>query len=462
VIDVLDLVIRNGTVVTAGSTGACDVGMHDGMVVQLGGVMRGRREIDAQGLYVLPGGVDIHVHLTSPIDGTPGVEIRPDDFYSGSLAAIAGGVTTVGNMTFQRKGESLRAALARDLDAARREAAVDYVLHPVLTDPTEAAIAEIPGLAAEGHTSLKVFMVMEVFDARVDAYLDALHAAARSGMMTMVHCEDGAIIRCVCRDLLAQGRGTARHYPDSRPAYSETASVERAVGMARATGAPIYVVHLSSGDALDACRRARAAGVAVYVETRPVYLYLTRELFERPDGARYAGAPPLREPTDVRALWAGLWSGDIHTFCSDHAPWTLAQKLDPALDVSTLRQGVADLETLMPMLFSEGVRKGRLSIERFVALTATNVAKLFGLYPQKGTIAIGSDADLAIWDPGARRTLDGVAMRSRAGYSAYDGWEVVGWPVYTVSRGEVVFERGMPIATRGRGRWVRRRPAGRP
>ncbi len=453
-----DLAIKGGTVVTAGSMGICDLGIRDGKIAQMGGDLQGAREVDARGRYIFPGGVDIHVHLTSPVDAGPGVEVRSDDFHTGSLAAIAGGVTTVGNMTFQRKGETLRDALARDLTAAARDAAVDYVLHPVLVHPTDDAIAQISDLAADGHTSLKVFMVFDHFDASVDAFLRAMEAAAQHGVLTMVHCEDGALIRCACRRLLDQGMGAARYYPDARPSYSESAAVERAVGFSRASGAPIYVVHLSSRAALESCRRARAEGFPVYVETRPLYLYLTRERFEEPDGAKYAGAPPLREVSDLQALWHGLWSGDIQSVCTDHAPWTLRQKLDPALTVATLRQGVADLETLMPMLFSEGVRTGRLSLGRFVELTSTNVSKLFGMYPQKGTIAIGSDADLVVWDPDVRRTIDGSKMYSKAGYSPYDGMEVQGWPLVTISRGEVVFEDGRVTARRGRGQWVRRGP----
>ena len=452
----LDLVIKGGTVVTAGSLGTCDVGVADGRVAQLGAGLTGRRMLDARGAYVFPGGVDVHVHLSSPIEPAPGVELWVDDFYSGSQAAIAGGVTTVGNMTFQRRDEGLRQALARDLAAASRDAAIDYILHPVLMHPSEEALAEVPALAAEGHTSLKIFMVLDHFDAHVNEYLRAMRIAGASGVLTMVHCEDGALIRCVCQDLVAQGLGAPQHYPDSRPDYTESAAVERAIAFTRATRAPIYIVHLSSAAALDACRRARADGLPVYVETRPLYLYLTRAVFEQPDGAKYVGNPPLREAADTRAIWNGLRSGEIQCLCSDHAPWTLRQKLDPTLDITTVRPGVADLETLMPMLFSEGVRGGRVSLSRFVELTSTNTSKLFGLYPRKGTIAVGSDADLVVWDPDACRTIQGATMRSKAGYSVYDGREVQGWPVYTVSRGEVVLEDGQVTATRGRGKWVRR------
>lgn len=453
-----DLVIRGGTVVTAGSMGTHDIGVQDGKVAQLGGAMQGRREIVARGKYVFPGGVDVHVHLTTAREPGPGVELWVDDFYSGSLVAIAGGVTTIGNMTQQRQGETLCDALARDMAKAQRDAAIDYILHPILSDPSPECLAQIPALAAEGHTSLKIFLVTDTFDARVDDYLKAMQLAARSGTLTMLHCEDGALIRCTCRELLAHEMGAPRYWPESRPDYTEAVATERAIAMARATDAPIYIVHLSSEVALERCRRARGEGLPVYVETRPLYLYLTREKFEEADAAKYIAAPPLREHTDVHALWNGLQSGEIQTLCTDHAPWTLRQKLDPTLNVVTARQGVADLETLMPMLFSEGVRAGRISLSRFVELTSTNAAKLFGLYPRKGTIAIGSHADLVVWDAEARRTIDGATMQSRAGYSVYDGREVVGWPMYTINRGEVVLENGEVNAARGRGQWVRRSP----
>jgi dihydropyrimidinase len=452
-----NLVIRGGTIVTAGSMGVADIGIREGKLAQLGGAMKGERELDAQGHYVFPGGVDVHVHLTSSRDPAPGVELWVDDFYSGSRAALAGGVTTIGNMTFQRAGETLRDALARDMAQAQREAAIDYILHPILAHPTRESLAQIPGLAADGHTSLKIFMVMDNFDARVDDYLQAMQLAGRHGALTMMHCEDGALIRCVCRELMAQGLGEPRQWPDARPVYTELAATERALAMSRATKAPLYVVHLSSADALASCRRARAAGQPIYVETRPLYLYLTREKFNEPDAAKYVGAPPLREQSDLRALWNGLHSGDIQCLCTDHAPWSLRQKLDPTLNITNVRQGVSDLETLMPMLYSEGVLTGRISLSRFVELTSTNTAKLFGLYPQKGTIAVGSDADLVVWDSDAKRIINGATMQSQAGYSVYDGREAQGWPRYTISRGEVVLDDGAMIAQRGRGRWVKRK-----
>ena len=452
----LDLVIRGGRVVTAGGNGVADIGVADGRIVQLGGEMRGTRELDASGKLVLPGGVDIHVHLSPPRRPEPDTELWADDFYSGSLAAIGGGITTIGNMTFQWDGESLPQSLERDRAAASRDACVDYILHPVLTDPSEEHLAEIAGLAADGFSSLKVFMVTPQFDARVEEFINAIRAAGAHGLLTLLHCEDGAIIRCICRELADLGRSDVRHWAESRPVYTESAATERAIAICRATGSPIYVVHLSSRAALEACRRARADGLPVSVETRPLYLHLTSELLATDEGAKYVGAPPLRERDDVTAMWNGLSDGTIQCVCTDHAPWTLRQKLDPSLDVTSARQGVADLETSLPMLYSEGVRTGRISVERFVELVATNPARLFGLYPRKGTVAIGSDADLLVWDSELMRTIDASTFRSRSGYSVYEGREVQGWPVVTISRGEILLADGEITAERGRGQWLRR------
>jgi dihydropyrimidinase len=455
-----DLVVRGGTVATPGRREIADIGVRDGRIAQLGGAMTGLGELDAHGLLVMPGGIDAHVHLvcaklSADLAALGEHQTWVDDFWTGSLAAIAGGVTTVGNMTFALPGESMTAAIARDMAGAAAEAAVDWFLHPVLTSLADHPVAEIAGLAAAGHTSLKVFLSDPEFGAK-PGLADAIAAAGRAGSLTLVHCEDAGILQRAGRDLIESGRGAVRHFPEARPVSAEVAAVDHAIDIARQTGAPVYVVHLSSAAALDRCRQARAAGLPVYVETRPLYLHLTRERFGEPDAAKYVGAPPLREPADRDALWRGLAAGDVDTVCSDHAPWTLAAKLDPALDVVTARQGVADLETLMPMLFSEGVAAGRISLDRFVELTSTNAARLFGLYPRKGTIAVGTDADLALWDPRERRLVDGTRMHSRAGYSVYDGWTVQGWPRFVVRRGQLVLADGTCTAQPAQGRWARR------
>ncbi len=453
----MDLIVRNGTVVTVGGRTEVDVGIRAGRIAQLGGTMNGAREIDVAGLWVLPGGVDPHVHLTPPTRSQQGWRWA-DDFESGTRAALAGGITTVGNMSFPERGETIADAIATDQDEADGLALADFFFHPVLMSPDDANLEQIAPLHQQGHTSLKIFFSFARFDRNVERYVTAMRTVAAAGGVVLAHCEDAAIIDCCCNLLREAGKTEPRFYPDGRPVQAEVVATQRAVGFAETTGCPTYVVHLASSRALEACHDGRRRGVPMYVETRPIYLHLTRSRFEEPEGAKYAGAPPLRDQHDVDAMWAALRFGNIDTLATDHAPWNLAEKLDPATDATNLRQGVADLETCMPMLYSAGVRTGRLSLEQFVAVSSTNAAKLFGLYPRKGTIGVGSDADLAIWDPELSRTIEGAAMYSRADYSPYDGWTVTGWPRYTISRGEVVQERGEITAAPGRGRLAERGP----
>jgi dihydropyrimidinase len=457
-----DLVVRGGTVVRPGHLEVADVGVRNGRIAQLGGAMAGRDEIDARGLQVLPGGIDAHTHLVcAPVRAVwapagSGEQVWVDDFWTGSLAAIAGGITTVGNMTFTLPGESMSTAVAREMAGAAAEAAVDWFLHPVPAGLGQGAAEEVEKLAGDGHASLKVFLSAPDHAAGTPGLAEAIAAAGRAGALTLLHCEDAGMLARSGQELIDAGHGALRHFPGARPVAAEVEGVDQAIALARETGAPVYIVHLSSAAALDRCRQARAAGLPVYVETRPLYLHLTSERFDEPDAGKYTGAPPLREQADRDALWAGLADGDIDTVCSDHAPWTLEAKLDPSLDVVTARQGVADLETLMPMLYSEGVATGRITLDRFVELTSANAARLFGLYPRKGVIAVGADADLALWDPQASRVVDGASMQSRAGYSVYDGWTVRGWPRYVIRRGQVVLADGLSLARPGQGEWLPR------
>ncbi|MGH3211465.1 MAG: amidohydrolase family protein [Trebonia sp.] len=462
-----DLVIRGATVVTPGRREAADIGIAGGEIAQIGGAMTGTTEIAAGGLLAMPGGIDAHTHLVHQgLREKCEFPVWVDDFWSGSRAALTGGITTIGNMTNpvlagDGPAETPSAAIAREMDGAASEAAVDWFLHPILHQPGALPDGEIAALAEHGHASIKMFLADPDVAADERALLAAASAAKAAGSVTLLHCEDGAMLREAAGKLIADGRGAVANFPDGRPVAAEVAAVEQAVGIARRTGAPVYIVHLSSAAALDRCRRARAAGLPVYVETRPLYLHLTRERFAEPDAAKYVGAPPLREESDRQALWAGLAAGDVDTLCSDHAPWTLQDKLDPALTAVTARQGVADLETMLPMLFSEGVAAGRLSLDRFVEVTSANAARIFGLYPRKGALAVGSDADIALWDPGHRRTIDGAGMESLSGYSVYDGWQVRGWPRLVLRRGQLVLADGEITARPGEGEWLRRGSAAR-
>jgi len=450
-----DLAIRGGTVVTSDAMFQADIGIRSGRIAQIGGDVQAEDEFDASGKLVLPGGVDAHVHLSLP-DPPGGDPHWCDDFVSGTRAAAAGGITTVGNMTFPYPGQTLRDAVGRDATAVERDAIVDVVLHPVLTDPTTQPLDDIPELAARGHTTLKVFMSFGGFASAPAVYLEAMRLAAAAGMLTMVHAEDAAMIAHATARLMAEGRGAIANYARSRPAAAEVSATARAVAFAELTGAPIYLVHLSCAGALAEARRGREREARIAVETRPLYLHLTEERFAEPDGGKYVGQPPLRTPADVEALWRGLANGEIDTVGSDHAPWRYADKVGSDLDVSTARPGVADLDTMLPMLFSEGVVKGRISIHRFVAVAATNAAGLLGVFPRKGTIAVGADADLVVWDPALTKPVRAAECQTNADYSPYEGWEVTGWPVATVSRGEVVFQEDKVTGARGRGHILRR------
>jgi dihydropyrimidinase len=447
----LDLIIRGGQLVTAGSLAQADIGIRDGLVVQIGGDLVGRKEIDAADLLILPGGVDAHVHLSMSPDDADEQPRWVDDFTSGSAAALAGGITTLGNMTFPATGETPLAALERESSVADQQAIADFFLHPVLLETTPAVLDEIPHLRDAGCNSIKIFTAFPGFDTQVRGFVEAIRRAGASGLISLIHCEDDALIADATAHLAQLGQTSLRYYAASRPVVAEVAATQRAVAIAEATSAPVYVVHLSSARALDVCADAQARGVPVYVETRPLYLHLTRERFEEDDGPKYVGQPPLREQHDQDALWAGLRQGVIHTVCTDHAPWTLAAKLDPALSIANLRPGVENLQTMLPMLYSEGVRRGRISLNKLVEVTSTNAAKLFGLYPRKGAIAVGSDADLVLFDPHLTRTIESSMIKSRAGYSVYEGWQVTGWPVMTLRRGEVIFSNDMVVGQPGSG-----------
>ncbi len=442
------LVVRGGRVVTAEGQRDADVRILDEKVTEVGpGLEPGGAEvIEARGLLVLPGGIDPHTHLFPP---------WADDFESGSRAALAGGITTVGSMTAPKEGETLVDAMEREEARARRETLADVFLHPIAGLPTEESKRDLSRLAETGRTSFKIFMVSSRFDENEAAYVDLIRHAGSLGMRTVLHCEDARLLAEAARRLKAEGKTSLQNFPESRPVEAESRAVERAVGIAEATGAPLYIVHLSSKAALDVAASARRRGIRLAVETRPLYLHFTDERFATPEGPLFVGQPPLRKPADVEALWKGLDDGSIDTVATDHAPWTREQKLDPSLDIEKLRPGVANLQCMLPVLFSEGARRS-LPLERFVAVTSTNAARLFGLFPAKGTIAPGSDADLVLWDPAETRAIERGSLLSRAGFSLFEGFRVTGWPRLTIRRGEIVYRQGSILASAGSGRVVAR------
>lgn len=452
-----DLLIHGGTVVTAEGSQLASVRVRGEKIHEVGALEpeSGERVIDATGLWVLPGGIDPHVHLSNVGD----TFIFVDDFESGSRAALAGGITTLGHMAVPNPDELPLAALARERAVIEANALADIFVHSTIVDPSDAAIAELEALVDAGQPSIKIFMPFGTFDAQFGSFLRLMERAAQLGIRIAIHCEDAHTLEYTVNALVAAGKESLLHYPESRPVVSEWVATERAIGMAESTGASIYIVHLAAERALDAAAAVRDR-LPVYVETRPLYLHLTEDRYRGPEGALYVGMPPIRSARDQEALWEGIVEGTVDTVASDHAPWSREQKLDPALTIETPRPGVNNLQVMLPMLFSEGVNGRRITPERFVAVTSTNAAKLFGLYPRKGAIASGSDADLALWNPAETRVIRDTDAISRAAFSIYAGTRVTGWPVLTLLRGEVVYEEGQVRAATTSGRLIAREPIG--
>jgi dihydropyrimidinase len=355
-------------------------------------------------------------------------------------------------------GQSLQGCVEAWQQKARGKAIIDYGLHPAILEPTPRIIAEMADAVADGYTSFKLFMIgMARFDELAAQYLTVMAQAARLGALTNIHAEDQCLITYCTEQLTAAGKRDVRYLADARPRLCEGLAVQRAIGMARAVDAPIYLVHLSCAEGLAPLHEARARGQVVYGETRPLYLHLSRHRLEEPDGERYVGWPPLREASQQQVLWDGLRQDILQTVATDHCSWTLAQK-KTGTTFDDLLPGMANLETLVSMLYSEGVGKGRLSLSRFVQVMATNPAKLFGLYPQKGTIAVGADADMVIFDPARAVTIQHRNLHSRSDYEVYEGFQVTGWPIMTLSRGEVIVDHGTMLGQAGRGKLLKRRP----
>lgn len=403
--------------------------------------------IEARGMLVMPGGIDPHTHLHPTF---------VDDMTSGSMAALAGGITTVGTFSTPQRGETPLAALDRMEATVKREAIADVILHSAIWPPTEEMIALLPQLVERGQPSIKFYMMRPDFPAQLDMVIRVMEAARNAGVVTMMHCEDAALLLAAVRRLTAAGQTSLEHYIESRPVIAEVAATEQAAALCESTKAPVYLVHMSSARALDACQAARAAGLPLHLETRPLFIHLDESKLRGPDYQLFVGQPPLRPRPDVDAMMRGLIDGHIDVLATDHAPWTRAQKMDPALSITRVRPGASDLQFVLPMFFSEGVGKRKLALPRFVEATSTSAAKIFGLYPKKGVIRVGADADVAIWDPRKRAPVLAANDHSKADYSPYEGWDVTGWPMTVVRRGEVVVENGQVTGVAGSGQLASR------
>ena len=443
------LLIRGGRVVNADGIRGADVRIDAGRIVEVAASIRattGVRTIDARGKLVIPGGIDPHTHLQPAF---------VDDLASGSRAALAGGITTIGTFSAPRRDETPEAALDRMQALIGQQAIADVILHTMAGTPRPEMIASLPALVERGQPSIKVFMVAPDFGTHLGAFIQLLEAARDAGVVTLVHCEDGALLAAAVRRLTAEGRTALTHYADSRPVIAEVAATQQAVSLCESTRAPMHVVHLSSGRALDACREAKRRGLPFSVETRPLYIHLTDEVMRGPDASLFVGQPPIRLRDDVEAMWTGLLDGSIDFLATDHAPWMREQKLDSALTITRLRPGVANLQQMLPMYFSEAVSR-KMSLERFVATTSENAARRFGMFPRKGAVAEGSDADIVIWDPRQRGVVRAADDLSNSDYTPYEGKAVTGWPVMTIRRGEIVAEGMTVTGVPGSGLLIRR------
>src|SRR5437588_6985144 len=451
-----DLVIRGGTIATAADTTLCDVGIKDGVVATLGkDLAGGTREIDAAGRLVLPGAIDSHCHIEQR--SSAGV-MCADDFYSATVSAAFGGTTTVIPFAAQHRGQSLRRVVEEYHEAAGPKSVIDYAFHLIISDPSEQVMGqELPALIRDGYTSFKVYMTYDLLQLNDGQMLDILALARREGALVMVHAENYDMIKWLTARLLEHGLGAPRYHAVSHARLAEGEATNRAVTLAQLLDVPILLVHVSAVEAIEVIRNAQTKGLKIYGETCPQYLFLTADDLARPgvEGAKFCCSPPPRDEAAQQAVWTGLRNGTFQVFSSDHAPYRFdASGKLPHGERTTFKEianGGHGIELRLPLVYSEGVGQGRLDLNAFVALTATNHAKLYGLYPKKGTIAVGSDADIAIWDPERETTVTAGKLHDNVGYTPYEGRHVHGWPVTVLSRGRIIVEDGKLAAPRGSG-----------
>jgi dihydropyrimidinase len=469
-----DLVIKGGMVATAADTFAADVGVKDGRVVALADALAGAEEvIDARGKLVLPGGIDSHCHIAQT--SSSGLEAA-DDFESGTRSALCGGTTTIIPFAAQHRGQSLRRVVADYHARAEGKAYTDYAFHLIVSDPTEQVLGqELPALIKDGYTSFKIYLTYEALKLDDRQVLDVLACARAHGALVMVHAENHDIIGWLTEKLLAAGRGAPRYHAVAHAAAAESEATHRAIALSEIADTPILIVHVSAREAMAEIAAARERGLRVYGETCPQYLFLTAADLDRPgfEGAKYVCSPPPRDATNQEHIWRGLASGVFQVVSSDHAPYRYAgpdgkQAHGTGAPFDKVANGVPGLEVRLPLLFSEGVGKGRITLNRFVEVAATAAARLYGLYPRKGTIAVGADADIAIWDPDKSVTIRREMLHDNMDYTPYEGRKVTGWPVLTFSRGRAVWRDGEVVGRPGEGRFLpcalpeAAKPLGRP
>lgn len=458
-----DTVIKNGIVVTATDTYASDIGIAGGKIAAIARELTpesARQILDAKGRYVFPGGIDVHTHLDMPFAGTTSA----DDFESGTVAAAHGGTTTLIDFAIQYKGQTLRTALDTWWKKADGKAAIDYGFHCIVTDLPDARLEEMRALAREGITSFKLFMAYPgVFMVEDALIFKAMLEAAGIGALICMHAENGGVIDVIVRRALAEGKTAPKYHALTRPTTAEAEATGRAIALAEMAGAPVYIVHLSCYEALEKVREARDRGLPVYAETCPQYLFLSIDNFDVPgfEGAKYVFTPPLREKWHQEKLWAGLATDNLQVVSTDHCPFCYKEQKELGRDDFTkIPNGGPGIEHRLSLVFTGGVQGGRFSVNRFVELVSTAPAKLFGLYPRKGTIAVGSDADLVIFDAKEERVISAKTHHMRVDYSMFEGIQVKGIPKQVLSRGRLVVDDDKFVGRPGQGEFLKRQPYG--
>jgi dihydropyrimidinase len=454
-----DTLIVNGRVVTATDTYPGDIAISGGKIEAIGKNLprdNTKKIIDAANKYVLPGGIDVHTHLDMPFGGTTSA----DDFETGTRAAAFGGTTTLIDFAIQYKGQTLRTAFDSWMQKASGKAVSDYAFHCIITDLGGAQLEEMNALVREGVTSFKLFMAYPgVFMLDDASIFKAFRATAKNGGLVCMHAENGNAIDVIVQQALAEGKKAPKYHALTRPTTAEAEATGRAIALAEMAGAPVYIVHLSCNDALEKIREARDRGLPVYAETCPQYLYLSLENMDAPgfEGAKYVFTPPLREKWHQEKLWNGLKQDHLQVVSTDHCPFCFKEQKELGKDDFTkIPNGGPGIEHRMSLIYSGGVAKGRFNVNRFVELVSTTPAKLFGLYPRKGTIAAGSDADLVIFDPARKHTISAKTHHMRVDYSMFEGIEVTGMPDVVLSRGQVIVEGDKFLGRAGAGEFVRR------
>ncbi len=448
-----DLIVTGARVVTASGATRCDIGVRDGRIAALGADLRrdAAEIVDAAGLIAMPGGIDSHVHIAQP--SGPGIEMA-DDFASGTRAAACGGNTTVLPFCLPEDGQTLRAALDAYRAKAEGRCLTDVGFHLIVraTDPVTLG-QDLPALLEAGHTSFKVFMTYEGLALSDREILEVMAVARTHGAMVMVHAENEGAIAYLRDRAERAGETGPYHHATTRPVPVEREATHRAISLAEIAGVPLTIVHVSNGEALEEIERARARGLRVFAETCPQYVTLTADDLGRDgfEGAKYVCSPPPRTQAEWPKIWAGIERGSFDLFSSDHCPFRFADsagKDAPGARGSfrNIPNGIPGVETRLPILFSEGVMKGRITLERFAALTATNHARLYGLHPRKGAIMVGADADIALWDPTITRSIRQADLHHGADYTPWEGFEITGWPVRTILRGVTTMRDGQPVS----------------